>query len=636
MERMLVGSRVEPEHRQEPPAPPQETINHDPSVVTARIRDRAPRARLSQLQSFESADFPQAMFSVTPADMARTHKVYSRAEYNVDTGEAQYYYADRLPDPDIDARTLGDDLNGPNPRLRPTQGYAHDEVKPLRTEVRAEIPQPDGGAGPGGAIPLQVEQYSALIAQQLALKHRDVALNQNGERPPHVRDDQRPAGFNGYVNQIRVAPALASQQRGDAVNERQPTGSGASYNPNPMADHARQADRRVDNGHDSTTRPDYRAPQQAAVDGPTSTNWYRDNPGTTHRAETEVRPRMDGLGELPGRGPGPMIPEDFDPGRSRRSLGEIAPIRRGPPTSQIKAVATAMTSMMQWAGRGGNRMQLPTAVAAGMAPQQSGTIAPTTAWQTIPHQVRARRSGMPGVAQAFPTQQVPGAHIGGTAHQGKDSLRPQRRSMLGDFTRHTAPGAQVGSLPPTLTTRRGPVGEGSLGVAARGLAQTTQQTVRPAALPQSELTDTHRARLAAAFEALRTGDTGRQGPLAVGQAPTSRRDGPVRRVADNIAAALGSRSRGQRAAPLRHADPVENYRQDPRRADTATTAGMEPAAVPSVAVPAPINYQPASLPNRGEMTENRPTVLTTGRGGPGTVGAASITPALTARFRSDQ
>ena len=58
--------------------------------------------------------------------------------------------------------------------------------------------------------------------------------------------------------------------------------------------------------------------------------------------------------------------------------------------------------------------------------------------------------------------------------------------------------------------------------------------------------------------------------------------------------------------------------------------------VPSVAVPAPINYHPSEFRNRGEMTENRPTVLTTGRGGPGTVGATSLTPALTASFRSDQ
>ena len=90
------------------------------------------------------------MFSVTPADMARTQKVYSRAEYNVDTGEPQYYYTDRLPEPNIDARTLNDDLHGANPRLRSTQGYAHNEVKRQRTEVRAEIPQPDGGVGPSG------------------------------------------------------------------------------------------------------------------------------------------------------------------------------------------------------------------------------------------------------------------------------------------------------------------------------------------------------------------------------------------------------------------------------------------------------------------------------------------------------
>ena len=435
------------------------------------------------------------------------------------------------------------------------------------------------------------------------------------------------------MNQIRVEPHVAPQTRGDAANERRPTGSGARYNP--AEDRSRNAERRVDNGRDSTTKPEYRAPHQAAVNGPTPTERYRDNPGTTRRAETEIRPMMEGLGELPGGGPGPLEPVEFDPGRSRRPLGEIAPSRRGPATSQIQAIATAMTGMMQWASGGGNRMQLPTAAAAGMAQQQHGTTAPATAWSMIPHRVRARRSGMkgpPGRSRCgrsrAPTSGPPRTKA--RTRCGRSAARCWATTIAAPRSRRSWGAVPRPHHPPRPGQR------GALTAAARGMAQTTQQTAAPAALPRTELQATHRAALTAAFTALRTGDTARQGPLAVGQNPAPARDGPVRRVADHIAAAIGSRSRGQRAAPVRHVDAVDSYRQDPRRADTATSAGLEPAPVPSVAVPAPINYQPSEFRNRGEMTENRPTVLTTGRGGPGTVGATSLTPALTASFRSDQ
>jgi hypothetical protein len=271
-----------------------------------------------------------------------------------------------------------------------------------------------------------------------------------------------------------------------------------------------------------------------------------------------------------------------------------------------------------------------------MAQQQFATPAPAMDWQSQPLPVRARRSGMRGAAQAFPMQQVPGTHIGGTAHQGQDSLRPQQRSMLGEFDRHTAPRAQLASHGPTLTSRRGPVGEGSLGAAPRGMIQTTPLALAPAALPQTEFRATNRARLAAAFEALRTGETGRQGPLAVGQNPAPERDGPVHRVADFFAAAMGQHARGQRIAPQQHTDAVEGLRQDPNRADTAVNDGFKPAAVASVTAPAVFTYTPTVLSGRGEETENIPVVQTTGRGGPGTVSAASITPALTSSFRSDQ
>ena len=247
------------------------------------------------------------------AMMERQGRTRVRQETCPYTGRIVDYYEDKPPEANYTRGNVSKEaLAHVNPRLVAAQGYDHTRAKKKRRDVLADAPQPDGH----GVVPDSVRNEGRVRGEMEERINRDLRHNQNGERPTWMRDTQRPTGYVGYHNMLRVLPFVEPTLR-EGQQNRFDYQHDVTPNPNVKAEidllrqHMRTNKRRPQVEHAPGLQGHAVAPEGAQPDFGDRTDRT-----PTQRSHYE-RDHLLPAGDLVGEGSGPVHGERAAPVRSK-------------------------------------------------------------------------------------------------------------------------------------------------------------------------------------------------------------------------------------------------------------------------------------------------------------------------------